>query len=382
MSPTTDPSAASDGTAAPAALTVEDVVTGLRVPRAVEIVESGAMLVSDQGGRIVVVEEGRTRPDPFLDLTGQILEPTSRQLELGLTGFALAPDFATTGTFYTFATEPPREADASSVRRVDVVARWTADPQTLVADPESKEVLIEQPRETVDHIGGEIAFDADGLMYASFGARSGNEEAQDPVTLAGSVIRIDPAGTASAIPYGIPEGNPFSGSDGAPEVWSYGYRNPWRLVWDDELGLLVGSALWRDKPQQVDAPGPGDNAGYPEVREACWVDGQIAEACRQTEAGVPIAPPVIESTFGTILSGVALPTAGPLAGRVVVAEWNGAIIAAEAGAEAPWPTTSFELPPDVVSGRYVWDLDVDAEGHLLLLTTSRQMSDGRVIRVS
>src|SRR5690606_9920443 len=43
-------------------------------------------------------------------------------------------------------------------------------------------------------------------------------------------------------PYGVPEGNPFVDStDVQPEIWSYGWRNPWRFSFDRETGdMWVG----------------------------------------------------------------------------------------------------------------------------------------------
>lgn len=268
------------------------------------------------------------------------------------------------------------------MRRVDTLTRWTADPDGLVADRGSAQILLQLPRESLVHVGGEIVFDDAGTLITSFGAASGSTEAQDPASLAGVVIRIDPTGTGAGTGYAIPADNPFVSGGGAPEVWSYGYRNPWRLTWDPELGLLVGSALWTEKPQQVDVPQAGDNAGYPEVRGACWDGTEVNAICRATAAGVPIAPPGFEydRSIGSILSGVALPTAGPLAGQVVISDWEGALLAGPPQGR-PWPLTPVVLPTDAIGSGYLWDLDTDANGNLLLLTTSRSLSAGAVLRV-
>lgn len=356
------------------------------VPRAVVPAGEDRSLVVGQEGLVVVVEGGERRTEPFLDIAADIATPGSGTLELGLAGFALAPDFATSGAFYTFTTMPPRRRDPAGTRRVDTLSRWRADPSKLVADPASREALITLPRPADDHVAGEIAFDESGLLYTAFGAESFSAAAQDPDDLAGKVIRIDPGveGTDERR-YGIPEDNPYAAGGGRPEIFSSGYRNPWRLAWTKELGLLVGSALFTDKPQQVNAPGPGDNAGYPEVRTACWVRGEIAAACRRTAAGVPIAPPVLEyaPTVGTILSGVA-PIAGgaddnPLRGLVVISDWAGSVLAARPG-KPPWPARDVLLPKDVHNlSQHLWDLAPGPDGSLYVLVTAKSMVSGKVV---
>lgn len=168
-------------------------------------------------------------------------------------------------------------------------------------------------------------------------------------------------------------------------MWSYGYRNPWRLRLDPHLGLLVGSALWKDKPQQVNAPHSGDNAGYPEVKAACWADGVLAETCTTTAAGTPIAAPVLEygPDVGDILSGVTvLPEGfGDLSGRVVVSDWKGGLLAATPGTR-PWVTTPVVLPADAEAGGYLWDLDSDAADDLDLMYAGSAMTSGRLLRLT
>lgn len=73
--PGPSPSATSAGPVAE--LQVTEILTGLRAPREVVPLDEGRMLVSDQAGRVVVVSDGQVRTEPFLDLSDQVLEPTS-----------------------------------------------------------------------------------------------------------------------------------------------------------------------------------------------------------------------------------------------------------------------------------------------------------------
>lgn len=240
------------------------------------------------------------------------------------------------------------------------------------------------PSRDADHVGGEIVFDDEGLLYTSLGAPSRDEEAQDPQSYAGTVLRIDPTpaegGALRNRAYGIPEDNPFAdGEGGLPEIYSYGYRNPWRLSWDTEHGLLVGEAMSRDKHQQISQPGPGDNVGYPAVSGACWSeDGELTEGCVETGAGAPITPPVLEygPQVGEILSGVTVGTGGDLAGLVIVTDWLGTVLTATPG-EAPWEHEILSDGTDLVGhASYVWDLDAEPDGSLYVLTAGRTLADG------
>lgn len=372
----------------------EPLDLAVTAPREVVTLEDGTLLISDQIGVVHVVgPDGTARAEPLLDVSGSITTPDRGALESGLAGFALAPDFAETGHVYTTTTHSPSDIEEDlpqGTRSVNILSRWTVDTKTLVADQSSEERLLVLPSIDADHVGGEIVFDDDGLLYTALGAPSRHETAQDPQSYPGSVLRIDPTPAEGEIsadrPYGIPEDNPFAdGQEGLPEVYSYGYRNPWRLSWDAEHGLLVGEAMSRDKDQQVGQPEPGDNAGYPEVSGSCWEDGEVAQACRETEGGSPIAPPVLEygPEVGEILSGVVVPPAGDLAGQVIVADWLGRVLVATPG-EAPWDFETLTEGSELVGrGGYLWDLDAEADGALYALVAGRSMApeSGAVFRL-
>lgn len=359
------------------ALGAELVTDELAVPREVIDLGDGTLLVSDQAGTVVVIEDGEVRDEPFLDVTGRIMPPTSASLELGLAGFEVAPDFDESGIVYTFTTE---ESDAAD--RVDRLLSWRADPESLVVDPDSATVILEHEAQGLDHVGGEIEIDDDGLLYTGFGSPGAGVDAQDPDDLAGTIIRIDPTGAA---PYGIPDDNPFVDGGGLPEIYSLGYRNPWRLDWDAELGLVVAEAMWTGKHQQVSVPSPGDNAGYPDVGRAtpeCWVDGEVQQGCDATPEGDPIAPPVLEygPDVGQIVSAAVVVQGADIAaldGAVLVADWEGSLLAAQPG-EAPWPWQ--ELPGVELDQALLWDAQQAGDG-IYAMATSSSMSGGALYRL-
>lgn len=366
--------------AAPA-LTAELVSDEVTAPREV-IAVGDVLLVGDQTGVVHVLEDDTRREEPFLDVGDTVRQPSAGNLELGLAGLVLAPDFEASGTFYTLTTTEPGEDAGNRVRRVDTVTAWTADPETLVADPSSAVVLLEMPQEGDDHVG-DLAMDADGALWIGASSPGAAAPAQDSEELPGSLLRIVPGADGS---YSTPEDNPFADGGGAAEVFSYGYRNPWRLSLDPELGVVVAEAMSRDAFQHVWVPEPGDDAGYPLVgRETkqCWEDGTAAPACEELD-GVQMTPPTLEygPDFGRIVSGVVVlrdEQYGPLAGTALVADWDGTMLSAKVG-DAPWPFTEIQLDPEIPDDRYLWDLSV-TDGVAYATTTDRSLGTGEVWRL-
>ncbi|MDP8959778.1 MAG: PQQ-dependent sugar dehydrogenase, partial [Actinomycetota bacterium] len=84
---------------------------------------------------------------------------------------------------------------------------------------------------------------------------------QRPDTLLATVLRLD---VDAAQPYAIPPDNPFVDGGGAPEVWAYGLRNPWRFSFDQGLLYIadVGQSSW-EEVNVVRADRAGLNYGWP-----------------------------------------------------------------------------------------------------------------------
>ena len=93
------------------------------------------------------------------------------------------------------------------------------------------------------------ATDLDGLrpFVQVVGPQPDLEHGQRTDTVLGSILRLDVDG---GDPYAIPAGNPFARSGGAPEIWVYGMRNPWRFSIDpvDRLVYIgdVGQEAWEE----------------------------------------------------------------------------------------------------------------------------------------
>jgi uncharacterized repeat protein (TIGR03806 family) len=185
----------------------------------------------------------------------------------GLLGLALHPDFASNGELYVYYT---RAGPGGAVPIEGVVARFTSTNGGSTFDPASEAVLLTVPYPSNVHIAGAIHFGIDGLLYIAVGEGNVPLEAQDPTSLPGSFLRIDVDG---GVPYAIPPGNPFAdGGGGAPEVFAWGFRNPYRFGMDPLTGDVwagdVGQAAW----EEIDRVQAGRNYGW-SIREGAHCHG-------------------------------------------------------------------------------------------------------------
>lgn len=211
------------------------------------------LYVAEQGGKVRLIKvtppttsTGRPRyqlqTTPVLDLTSQVLAGGER----GLLGLAFSSDGRK--LFVNYTAEPDGRT---------VVVEYQLGDRTTV-DPKSRRELLEVEQPFPNHNGGHLAMGPDGYLYVGLGDGGGGGDrrgyAQNTDELLGSILRIDPeAVTEDGDPYGIPAGNPFAdGEDGAPEIWLYGVRNPWRFSFDSLTGDLWVGDVGQDAWEEVD----------------------------------------------------------------------------------------------------------------------------------
>jgi putative heme-binding domain-containing protein len=210
-------------------------------------------------------DPGCASPDPLIDLRKEILnlDKVARCKGVG-SSYAIAfdPEFERNRRCYVMYVLAPNEKkplpDGSRVSRFRVT---DADPPRI--DPASEEVLITWL--TGGHNGCDLQFGNDGFLYISTGdaedpsppdkLRTG----QDCTDLLSSILRIDVRGPG----YRVPPDNPFADAAGVrPEVWSYGYRNPWRMSFDRTTGRLwIGDVGW-ERWELVICAERGGNYGW------------------------------------------------------------------------------------------------------------------------
>lgn len=215
--------------------------------------DASIQFVLEQAGRIRIIRNGVLLPIPFLDISDRVVS----NREQGLLGIALPNDYSTSGRFFVNYTRSP---DGHTI--VARFKRSAADP--LVANKASlfplrwSTGLDHIPQPFANHNGGCLEFGPDGMLYIALGdGGSGGDpgnRAQNTSELLGKILRID-VRVPDSDPTGftIPAGNPSlpgtNGRPARPEIWSIGWRNPWKFTFDQPARGGTGAMLIADVGQ-------------------------------------------------------------------------------------------------------------------------------------
>lgn len=159
-------------------------------------------------------------------------------------------------------------------------------------DPATERVIIRWW--SGGHNGCSLKFGLDGFLYISTGD-GGAPSPPDPLmagqdvsNLLSNILRIDVDHPAEDLAYRIPADNPFVGMENVrPEIWAFGFRNPWRMSFDRVKGDLwvgdVGWQLW----EMIYRVERGSNYGWP------IMEGPQPALPEANRGPAPISPPVI-----------------------------------------------------------------------------------------
>src|SRR5882762_4611052 len=129
----------------------------------------------------------------------------------------------------------------------------SSDPDS--ADEATADTILKVPHPgQSNHNGGQLQFGPDGMLFAGTGDGGGrgdpNGNALNKHALLGKLLRLDVSGASG---YTMPADNPgATDTSFAPEVWSYGLRNPWRFSFDRLNGDLYIGDVGQDTYEEVD----------------------------------------------------------------------------------------------------------------------------------
>ena len=198
--------------------------------------------------------------------------------EDGLLGVALDPKFEENNWLYLFYS-PKGETPEQHV------SRFVFKDNELEMDSEKILLKIPTQREQCCHSAGSLEFGPEGHLFISVGDNTnphasngfnpiderpgrGPWDAQKSSAnmndLRGKVLRIQPEADGT---YTIPDGNLFAkdGSEGRPEIYVMGCRNPFRISVDSHTGYLYWGDVGPDAGEDKSGRGP---RGHDEVNQA------------------------------------------------------------------------------------------------------------------
>jgi putative heme-binding domain-containing protein len=291
---------------------------------------SDRLIVGEQAG---VLHSFANRPDATADLfcdlrkevqTVQML-PDAKGVNT-VYGLAFHPDFERNRqcyVCYTLSGGKPGEPNLKDGTRVSRFLVTRTDPPRI--DPASEQIVLTFL--AGGHNGGDLHFGNDGFLYISTGDAAGPNPpdplntGQDISDLHASILRIDVDHRDEGLNYAVPRDNPFVGLPGArPEVWAYGFRNPWRMSFDRETGdLFVGDVGW-ELWESIHRVERGGNYG--------WSAAEGPQPIKANQIGpTPIHPALIELphsiacsiTGGYVYRGQKFPE---LRGAYVFGDWE------------------------------------------------------------
>jgi uncharacterized repeat protein (TIGR03806 family) len=370
-----------------------------------EVPGTGQLVVAERDGRLFAFENRAdvTVKQLVLDLSAH----TQGDIDSGLLGFAFHPQFAHVGSqnhgylyvHYAFRQTPipGGQPPATTVTR-SRLARFTVDFPSLVADPASELILIDQTDQSLLHQGGSMFFHpGDGFLYLSVGdeGRSrcllGNCQRIDRDLFSG-VLRVDvdqqggtvshpiarQPSTGTTAHYFIPNDNPFVGQAGVlEEFYALGLRNPHRMTHDPVDDLVWIGDVGDQAREEINLLSPGANFQWNVF------EGTLRGTGR--EPAVPLGawtPPLVELTRsqaravigGHVYRGRRLPS---LVGKYILADFSRRRIWAlpyevqggrvEPGELELLMTAEFESADTAITS-----FGVDADGELYLLTLGAQ----------
>lgn len=222
-------------------------------------VDAQRWYVVERGGRVrTFAGADADTASVFLDLSGSV----ATQGEGGLLNMAFDPEFSNNGRIYVDYTRPGSGAAVLTTH----ISRFVTTGGVTVIDPAGEEVLLSVAQPYDNHNGGWIAFGpVDGLLYIGLGdggsAGDPHGNGQDTHTLLGAILRIDVSGSGSG--YTTAYDNPFyESAEGRPEIFAWGFRNPWRGSFDAQSGDLWIGDVGQDKWEEVDLVAVGGNYGW------------------------------------------------------------------------------------------------------------------------
>jgi glucose/arabinose dehydrogenase len=262
----------------PPALDVETetVVEGLKIPWDLSFAPNGDLFISERPGRLLRYDAGTVEsvasPEDIVDATAIDVDDEGGWWaaggEGGLMGTAVHPNYPDVPVVYAFYTYTEEGSDDKQNKLVYY---------DLGTDDREATTLIDGiPGETY-HNGSRITFGPANYLWVTTGDAGLPGDAQDPSSLVGKVLRLNPDGSA-------PADNPDLGGD--PRVYTLGHRNPQGITFMPDA-TAVENEHGPSARDEVNVLTPGENYG--------WDDEDGRARGSETYPGTDYARPVVNT---------------------------------------------------------------------------------------
>ncbi|AWB57721.1 PQQ-dependent sugar dehydrogenase [Colwellia sp. Arc7-D] len=234
---------------------VSTVVENLKFPWSIAFLPNKDMLITERGGSLRVVRDGKLLEQKVSGLPDIYVEGPA-----GLFDVVLDPNFAINQKLYI-----SYSGGSASNNYVEVISATLQD----MSLQQTKVIFTGSSRNTPHHHGARMTFLPDNtLLITSGDGFNFRDQAQSLDSMLGKVLRINTDGS-------IPKDNPFIGQANVrPEIYTYGHRNPQAIlvskskkVWLHEHGPKGGDELNLVKS--------GTNYGWPAITYGMDYSGAV-----------------------------------------------------------------------------------------------------------
>jgi glucose/arabinose dehydrogenase len=327
------------------------------------------LFICEQEGRIMIINKGKLVATPFLDIKNEVLKKEGYD-ERGLLGLAFHPDYASNGKFYVYCSVPVSSPVKNVMNHKSEVREYVVSKSSpLQADKAQMTKLMTFDEPDSNHNGGDLTFGKDGSRSISVGDGGGANDqhgtygnAQNLSNLLGKILRIN----VNKLPYTIPVNNPFiKTADARPEIYAYGFRNPWRFSFDRKTNQLFAGDVGQNKFEEVDIVTKGGNYGWRPIE---GLHPFRADDPKPVDPIAPIAeyphPEGLSVTGGFVYRGKAIPQ---LEGKYIFGDMMGPIWQLSKGADNKWAQTKLSISKDP-GYWHIYSFGEDVSGELYALT--------------
>jgi len=221
---------------------------------------SNVFIAVHQTGKIWRLEKNGTNDSKtlFADISSEIFNERGPN---GLLGMAFHPKFRENRKYYL------KHQVFEDGKIATTLVERVAAPDFMTDSGQPSRRLIKIECVTQDHTGGCVTFGRDGFLYIGMGDTGPQQDpqghGQDLGILLGKMLRIDVDHSDPGLAYAIPMDNPFRGRTNArPEIWAYGFREPWRFSFDSVTQDLWVGDVGQDRIEEVSIVRRGENMGW------------------------------------------------------------------------------------------------------------------------